>query len=52
MKKTTKNIPLTFKVNSEERDEMQEYAKSKSLPVASMCRMLILEKIREGAENE
>jgi len=52
MKKTTKNIPLTFKVDVEERDEMQEYAKSKSLPVASMCRMVIMEKIRKGKKNE
>lgn len=45
-------IPLTFNVDLKERDEIQEYAKGKSLPVASMCRMVIMEKIREGDENE
>jgi len=48
----TKRKPLTFKVNIGEKNEIENYASQKSLAVASMCRMVIMEKIREGKENE
>lgn len=44
--------PLSFKVNSEEEKIIRDYAKSKSLPVATMCRFVILEKIKGEILNK
>ena len=50
--KDIKRKLLSFKVSEGEKNEIENYASQKSLATASLCRFLILEKIREGAENE
>ena len=46
---TTNRLPINFRVTKDEMDLIRKYSERKSLPMATLCRFIVLEKIKEDS---